>query len=140
MLQSWRPSRARRSGSPNCLNTCSSQHETLVFTKIQAFIHPWNPVRTPHVFPCRWDRHGRAVCFDSTHEGSRQVYVAQPASTPVTARDASALTARGGHVAARHVAVFGTRRAGFVAGLVRQAEDEVGFWASGRKGSDDRPS
>lgn len=75
----------------------------------------------------RWDRHGRVVCFDSTHEGSRQVYVAQPASTPVTARDASVLTARGRHVAARHVAVFGARRAGFVAGLVRQAEDEVGW-------------
>ncbi|PNW79661.1 hypothetical protein CHLRE_08g361984v5 [Chlamydomonas reinhardtii] len=30
----------------------------------------------------RWDRTGRHVSFDSTHEGSRQVYVARTASVP----------------------------------------------------------
>ncbi len=34
---------------------------------------------------------------------------------------------RGGRVAARHVVVFGRRRAGFVAGLVQAAEELVGL-------------
>ncbi|KAG2426211.1 hypothetical protein HXX76_013192 [Chlamydomonas incerta] len=89
----------------------------------------------------RWDRTGRHVCFDSTHEGSRQVYVARTASVPRLATHPGALLPRrggaaagggggggpggGGLLASRRVVVFGARHDGFVGGLVAALEQQA---------------
>ncbi|KAG2429986.1 hypothetical protein HYH02_013937 [Chlamydomonas schloesseri] len=102
----------------------------------------------------RWDRTGRHVCFDSTHEGSRQVYVARTASVPRLANHPGALLPRraagrygveataavpggggggeggagggmSGVLASRRVVVFGARQEGFVGGLVAALEEQA---------------
>ncbi|KAG2486248.1 hypothetical protein HYH03_015072 [Edaphochlamys debaryana] len=55
----------------------------------------------------RWDRTGRFVCFDASHEGSRQVYVGRPSITSATAEDTARLLSRAASMPVRRVMLYG---------------------------------